>query len=238
MGRFFFVRFFSFFFSNFRRLTEQQGTSRPQRAPPLRVHFISVSQNRKDPLQQTKTTTMPSYYISVTGFTLKSMLYLPKFMAYSIPAARQAAEAEGNLFSEQRYIDGVLHTLTAWKDKQSMRRYMLSGAHAKAMKITQDVGNLEYGTKTYGYESESIPTWTEALKIWEDKGTLHGRPMPSKRSTAVSSSSKSTSIIAAKNLWIPFVVVPSSCLLLAWFLLTRTEILDQNVVTSLTSNPS
>lgn len=144
---------------------------------------------------------MPEYYISITGFTLKSMLYLPKFMAYSIPAARQAASAEGNVLSEQRYIDGVLHTLSAWDDKASMRRYMLRGAHAKAMKITRDIGNLEYGTKTYGYESDNIPTWDEAIRLWHEKATLHGKPMASKASSnnkSIQSTSSSGSSVGTK----------------------------------------
>ena len=154
---------------------------------------------------------MPEYYISITGFTLKSILYLPKFMAYSIPAARQAAAAEGNVFSEQRMIDGVLHTLSAWEDKASMRRYMLRGAHAKAMKITKDIANLEYGTKTYGYESDTIPTWDEAIRLWHEKATLHGRPMASKApSKSIQSNTKpsstGTKMAGSNSILVPFLV--------------------------------
>jgi len=123
---------------------------------------------------------MDRYYVSVTGLTLKSNLYLPKFLSYAIPASRQAAAAEGNLFSDQQCIDGVHHTLTVWEDKQSMRKYMLSGAHAKAMKIFREFANLEYGTKTHGYESDSIPSWKEAIEIWDTEAKLHGKPRPSK----------------------------------------------------------
>jgi hypothetical protein len=168
------------------------------------------------------------YYVSITGFTLKSMIYLPKFMSYSIPAAKQAAAAEGNLFSETTYIDGVLHTLTAWKDKQSMRKYMFSGAHAKAMKVSRDIGEYSYGTKTYGYESETIPTWEEARKIWEEKGTLHGKPIPTKAPN--SKTVQPSNNLFGRNLYAKFLV---PCL--AWFLLTKLKILDPTMLPSLTS---
>ena len=160
---------------------------------------------------------MTKYYISITGFTLKSNLYMPKFMMYSIPAARQAAAAEGNVFSEQSYIDGVLHTLSAWESKADMRRYMLRGAHAKAMKLTQEIGNLDYGTKTYGYESNRIPTWDEAIAIWHEKATLHGRAMPSKAPTTVKTTSNNNTTkggIGKSSLLVPILISALACVAL------------------------
>ncbi|CAJ1948367.1 unnamed protein product [Cylindrotheca closterium] len=157
------------------------------------------------------------YYISITGFTLKSIIYLPKFMSYSIPAEKQAAAAEGNLFTETTYIDGILHTLTAWKDKQSMRKYMLSGAHAKALKVSREIGEYSYGTKTYGYEAETIPNWKEARQIWEEKGTLHGKPIPTKAPTC--KTTQHSKILFGGNLYVKILVACS-----AWFLLTKMKI--------------
>jgi len=173
---------------------------------------------------------MTTYYISVTGFTLKSLIYLPRFTLYSIPAARQAAAAEGNVFSEQCYINGVLHTLSAWKDKKSMRKFMMSGAHAKAMKITREVGELSYGTKTYGYESDTIPSWEEAIKLWEDKGTLHGKLVPSRAPKSRTTIQTSNNLFGRK-LFVQLFVACS-----AWFLLTNTsKILDPSMLPSMTS---
>ena len=55
-----------------------------------------------------------------------------------------------------------------------MLNYLREGAHVKAMKASKAVG--KYG-KVYGYESDTIPTWTEARKIWEDNGrVVLGKP--------------------------------------------------------------
>lgn len=171
---------------------------------------------------------MAQYYISITGFTLKSFIYLPKFMSYTLPAKKQAAVAEGNLFSDTKYIDGVLHTITAWKDKQSMRKYMISGAHAKAVKAGRSMGEYSYGTKTYGYESDTIPTWKEARKLWEEKGTLHGKLIPTKRPSSKTKNISNT--LFGRNLFVQ-ILVPCA----AWFLLTKMKILDPNMIPSFTS---
>ena len=84
----------------------------------------------------------------------------------------QADTAPGNVFVDTNYVDGVFHTLTVWDKRSSMTKFMVSGAHAKAMKI---VGEIAYDTKVYGYESTDIPSWDEAHKLWHEKATAHGR---------------------------------------------------------------
>ena len=59
-----------------------------------------------------------------------------------------------------------------------MTRYYASGAHAKAMKITQEISNPE-GTKVYGYISDHMPTWEEAYALWDEHGVRHGTPTKS-----------------------------------------------------------
>ena len=116
-----------------------------------------------------------TYYISITGLQVNSLWNLPKFVIYSQNAKKQALAAAGNMGVKLHGpINGVYHTMTVWKDRKSMTRFMASGAHAKAMKITQEI-YVPGGTKVYGYETETIPTWDEAYQLWTEKGTLHGR---------------------------------------------------------------
>jgi len=107
------------------------------------------------------------YYVSVTGLKLSSFLHLPKFWYYNMPTMRQAKNAKGNISVDGNYIDGLLHTLSVWEDKQAMTKFYRSGAHAQAMKMT---GSVAESTKIYGYETDRIPTWEEALTIWSEKG--------------------------------------------------------------------
>jgi hypothetical protein len=47
-----------------------------------------------------------------------------------------------------------------------MRAFMLVEVHLKAMKNFHSIAT----GKTYGYSSESIPTWAEAFDILQSKG--------------------------------------------------------------------
>jgi hypothetical protein len=115
------------------------------------------------------------YYISITGMQLHSALHFPKFAYYTFPAMGQAKGAPGNVSADGKAaLDGQVNTLSVWEDRKSMSRYMASGAHAKAMKIVSTI--TTDGASVYGYESDTIPTWTEALAILEEKGVRHGAP--------------------------------------------------------------
>ena len=120
-----------------------------------------------------------SYYISITGLNVKSFWHMPKFLRYTTEAKRQAEAAPGNISaSTHGPYNGIYHTMTVWKDRSSMLRYFVSGAHAKAMKITSEISRPE-GTKVYGYSSDHIPTWDEAYALWDKHGVRHGKPVPS-----------------------------------------------------------
>ena len=118
------------------------------------------------------------YYVSVTGLQLKSILYYPRFIIHAVPSSIQAEKAEGNVIAKTMARNGIQHTLTVWENRQAMLKYMRAGAHLQAMKITNQVSAPE-GTKVYGYESDTIPTWDEALELWDLHGTRHGKPVPS-----------------------------------------------------------
>lgn len=113
---------------------------------------------------------MPEYYISITGLKVKSPWLLPTFFYYAIPSSIQARSAPGNIDLQTTYIQGIHHTLSVWKDKKSMLTYLRQGAHLKAMKAFVTIA--AFG-KIYGYESDTIPTWPEARRIWESQGAVH-----------------------------------------------------------------
>lgn len=122
-----------------------------------------------------------TFYVSVTGLKLKSFFYLPKFMSYAGPAMKQASAAEGNISASGNYVNGVHHTMSVWKDRKSMTRFMVSGAHAKAMKATNAFA-APGETKVYGYETDKVPTWDEAIAIWKEHGKCHGAKKVDSRS--------------------------------------------------------
>lgn len=103
--------------------------------------------------------------ISVTGLKTKGFFAYLRFMWLAVPAFRQAKRAKGNLFCETRTIDGVAHTLTVWKDRKSMKHFVLTGPHRKAM---GEFAKIATGA-TITYEQDSLPSWQEALQEWRAK---------------------------------------------------------------------
>lgn len=74
----------------------------------------------------------------------------------------QAQNSDGNLFAEAKKINGVRHTITAWRSKEDMQNFLYQGAHLKAIKSFNGIAT----GKTFGYESESIPSWNEVHDLY------------------------------------------------------------------------
>ena len=103
--------------------------------------------------------------ISVTGLRTKGLMATFRFWLLAVPAYRQAKAAKGNFAVHIKTIDGVRHTLTAWKDRKHMKHYVLSGAHRKAM---GQFAKIATGS-TVTFEADSPPDWQEARKRWEEE---------------------------------------------------------------------
>jgi hypothetical protein len=163
---------------------------------------------------------MARYYVSITGLTLKSFLYYPKFMYYAGPSSMQAQNADGNVLTRTTSVNGVQHTLTVWEDKMAMRKFMVAGAHRKAMAITSEVAVLEK-TKVYGYESDTVPTWDEAIEMWEKHGKLHGRDTATKSKEVEVANAPSSQVAGGKRM-LAMAVAP---LVGLFFLLSKTHVI-------------
>ena len=103
-------------------------------------------------------------YISTTGIKPRNFFTTIRFWFFAIPAFRAAQKSEGNLFCESKKIDNYYHTITAWKNRDMMMKYLIGKAHSKAMKNFSLIGT----GSTYGYEGGQIPSWNKAIKIWKE----------------------------------------------------------------------
>ena len=97
-------------------------------------------------------------YISITGLKPKGIIGFFRFWRLAIPSFAQAQTANGILFSQVKRKGGFQCTLTAWESRDHMLHFMRSGAHLKAMKAFHQIAT----GRTYGYESDQIPTWESA----------------------------------------------------------------------------
>jgi heme-degrading monooxygenase HmoA len=99
-------------------------------------------------------------FISITRLRLRSFWNLPRFFRHAVPSKIQAQKAPGNLGVDTLSdANQTFWTKTLWEDEASMRAYMLSGAHQKAMKAFQQI--VCEGATTH-VEGNALPSWQEA----------------------------------------------------------------------------
>lgn len=105
---------------------------------------------------------MSDVYVSMTGFRPAGLMRLPAFLWRSWASLSQARKAPGNLGVEARVVNGTYHTMTVWTDEASMRRFVQSGAHRRAMRNFRALG----AGKTFGYRCASAPDWPTLYRLW------------------------------------------------------------------------
>lgn len=105
-------------------------------------------------------------HISITGLRPKGIIGFIRFWRLAIPSFAQAKGAAGNVFCEVKKMNGFQCTLTAWESREQMLLFMRSGTHLKAMKAFTKIAT----GRTYGYESDSVPSWPEAFQLLQEKG--------------------------------------------------------------------
>lgn len=61
-------------------------------------------------------------YVSITGLDLIAWYHWPKFVMYTIPAMQQAKVAPGIISTDSKRINGTIHTMSVWENRESMRQ--------------------------------------------------------------------------------------------------------------------
>ena len=106
----------------------------------------------------------------------------------------QAQAAKGNISASARTVAGIEHTLTIWESRQEMLTYLRQGAHLQAMKASRSMGS--YG-KVHGYETDTIPSWDEALVTWAKHGrVVLGKPKPGDKGYESTSKTTAPPVVA------------------------------------------
>jgi hypothetical protein len=101
-------------------------------------------------------------FISVTRLRLRSMRFVPPFLWWSLLSAVQAKRAPGNLSATGlRDSHLTFWTLTAWSDEDSMRAFMLSGPHKRAMPKLVEWCD-EASVVHWDQATAELPSWPEA----------------------------------------------------------------------------
>jgi hypothetical protein len=111
--------------------------------------------------------THPHFYLSITGLKIRGWAAFFPFWWHAVRSKIQADSAPGLIFSDVKKVNGIQHTLTAWENQEAMKKYIYSGAHMIAIKVFRKIAT----GKTFGYETNQLPSWDEV----HDKWNAHGR---------------------------------------------------------------
>ncbi|TPW26210.1 DUF3291 domain-containing protein [Pararhizobium mangrovi] len=111
-------------------------------------------------------------FVSVTRLRIRALRFLPRFVIHTLGSRRQCARSPGFL-SGAVFAGGrrSFWTVTAWKDRESMRAYMTDGAHRIAMPHLLEWCD-EASVVHWEQSDDALPEAHEA----EGRMRLEGRP--------------------------------------------------------------
>lgn len=125
-------------------------------------------------------------FVSVTRLKIRSIRFLPGFAVHAVRTWAQVRRAPG-------FVSGALlpdrawtfWTMTAWNDADSMRRYVMDGAHRLAM--PRLVGWCDEASVVHWHRDEvGLPTWEEADRRMRGEGRASKVRHPSPRHATLS----------------------------------------------------
>jgi len=124
-------------------------------------------------------------FVSLTRLRVRSVLFMPFFAMYTMGTLRQVKKAPGFLSGKLLPDrDRAFWTMTAWDGPESMRRYMTSGAHKRAMpKLMQWCD--EASVAHWEQEETSLPSWEEADRRMRASGRASKVNRPSAEHAAL-----------------------------------------------------
>ncbi len=109
-------------------------------------------------------------FVSVTRLRLRALRFVPGFAVHAIASQRQVRRAPGFLggaLLPDR--DWTFWTLTLWDTAQSMRAYMLKGAHKAAMPKLLNWCD-EASVAHWDQPEARLPSWQEADLMMRQMG--------------------------------------------------------------------
>jgi hypothetical protein len=126
------------------------------------------------------------HFISITRLRVRSLRFLPGFFFFATASLRQVKIADG-------FIEGALlpdrkftfWTMTVWTSAESMRSYMTSGAHKKAMPKLMSWCD-EASVVHWEQDQASPPLWAEADRRMRADGRASKVNKPSPQHASLS----------------------------------------------------
>src|SRR5271168_3700252 len=109
-------------------------------------------------------------FVSLTRLRIRSVRFMPRFALHTLRSVKQARKAagfqRGALLLDRNW---TFWTMTAWDSQESMRAFMSTGSHLRAMPHLLDWG--DEASMAHWVQSETtLPSWTEADRKMRETG--------------------------------------------------------------------
>jgi hypothetical protein len=125
-------------------------------------------------------------FISLTRLRVRSFRFVPLFLLHTFRSLRQVKKAagfqRGALLADRSW---TFWTMTAWDNHESMRRFMTTGSHLRAMPHLLhwcDEASLAH----WEQQETTLPSWTEAHKRMREGGRASKVQNPSPQHATLS----------------------------------------------------
>ena len=108
--------------------------------------------------------------VSITRFRARAAWFVPLFMFHAQRSVSQLRNADGCLaLALLKDKNRVFWTMTIWVDERSMKAYMTSGSHRKAMPRLAAWAD-EASVVHWHQDHSQRPDWTEAARRMRTEG--------------------------------------------------------------------
>jgi len=109
-------------------------------------------------------------FVSLTRLRVRSFRFVPLFVLHTFRSLRQVKKApgfqHGALLADRSW---TFWTMTAWDTQESMRQFMTTGSHSRAMPHLLDWCD-EAALAHWSQPETTLPSWTEADKRIREGG--------------------------------------------------------------------
>ncbi len=107
---------------------------------------------------------------SITRLRIRRWRDMPAFMIYAMLSIRQSRRAAGNLgIALLKDRNRTYWTRTTWTDEAALRRFMMDGAHARAMPLLIRICD-EASVVRWTAPDATPPSWPEAHRRMVSEG--------------------------------------------------------------------
>ncbi len=109
-------------------------------------------------------------FVSLTRLRVRSFRFVPHFVLHTLRSVRQVKKApgfqHGALLADRSW---TFWTMTAWDTQESMRQFMTTGSHSRAMPHLLDWCD-EAAVAHWSQPETALPSWTDADKRMREGG--------------------------------------------------------------------